>query len=68
MNRKFAIIVEYVWLALALFAVGAGTHQTMKAGFEKSYMFFIIAAIAATLYSLRRLMRKYNEKNQNKEQ
>jgi membrane protein implicated in regulation of membrane protease activity len=67
-NRRLSVVMEYVWIAVAVFAVVAGVHKTTVGGFGISYPFFIIAAIAALMYSMRRFMRKAREKAmQNKE-
>lgn len=63
MNKKGAIILEFVWLALAIFAALFGTHRFIKMGFENSYIFYIIAAIASFMYILRRAIRKFQENN-----
>lgn len=63
MNKKGALILEFVWLALAIFAVLFGTHKFIKMGFEKSYIFYIIAAIASFMFILRRSIRKFQENN-----
>jgi len=63
MNKKGALILEYVWLTLAIFAALFGTHKFVKLGFEKSYIFYIISAIASFMYILRRALRKFQENN-----
>lgn len=63
MNKKGALILEYVWLILAIFAAIFGTYKFTNAGFEKSYVFYIISAIASFMYVLRRALRKFQENN-----
>jgi len=61
MNKKGAIILEYVWLVLAIFAALYGIYKSSRQGLNESYMFFIISAIAAFMYMLRKAMRKFKE-------
>ena len=61
MNKKGALILEYVWLAFAIFASLYGIHKFIKQGFGESYILFIISAIAAFMFILRRAMRKFKE-------
>jgi len=63
MNKKGALILEFVWLALAIFAALFGTYKFIKIGFENSYIFYIISAIASFMFVLRRAMRKFQENN-----
>jgi len=63
MNKKGAIILEYVWLSLAIFSVLFGTYKFYKIGIGESYVFYIIAAIASFMFILRRAMRKFQENN-----
>jgi hypothetical protein len=63
MNKKGALILEFVWLALAIFAVLFGTYKFTKVGIGNSYVFYVIAAIASFMYILRRALRKFQENN-----
>lgn len=63
MKKKFAHILEIVWLVLAIASVAAGTHKTINTSFKESYLFFIMTLICLMMYALRRGMRKYNENN-----
>ncbi len=66
MNKKGTIILEFVWLALTIFGVAIGSYKVATTGFKDSYVFFIIAAIAAFMYILRRAMRKFTDNNETK--
>jgi hypothetical protein len=66
MNKKGALILEFVWLALAVFAALFGIYKYTKVGFGNSYVFYIISAIASFMYILRRALRKFQENNKEK--
>lgn len=63
MNKKGTIILEFVWLGLTIFGAITGSYKVATTGFKDSYIFFIIAAIAAFMYMLRRAMRKFTDNN-----
>lgn len=63
MFKKGTLILEYVWLTLSIIAVLIGSYKVIYFGFNQSYVFYIIAAIAAFMYMLRRSMRKFLENN-----
>ncbi|OFX36145.1 MAG: hypothetical protein A2X08_03110 [Bacteroidetes bacterium GWA2_32_17] len=63
MLKKGKLILEYVWLILAIVAVIIGSYKVIYIGFNQSYIFYIIAAIACFMYMLRRAMRKFLENN-----
>jgi len=65
MNKKGAIILEYVWLILAIVSIVIGTAKFYKTGFGNSYIYYIIAAVAGFMYMLRRAMRKFTENKKN---
>jgi hypothetical protein len=58
-------IREYVWFAVALMCIFAGTHQTIKLGIGHSYIFFAFAIFALLFFIIRRNMRKNNSANNN---
>jgi len=64
MNKKFAFVLEIVWLVLAIASIIAATHKTINSSFKESYLMFIIAIICLLMYAIRRGVRKYSEKNQ----
>ncbi|PLX08880.1 MAG: hypothetical protein C0594_05920 [Marinilabiliales bacterium] len=57
MNKKAALILEIVWLVVAIASLTAGIHKTTKHGFSESYLFFIMALVAILVYSFRRHLR-----------
>ena len=63
MNKKFAFILEIVWLVLAIAGAGAAIHKTINTSFKESYVMYIIAIICILMYFVRRGVRKINEKN-----
>lgn len=63
MNKKGALILEYVWLTLAIIAVLIGIYKIIYTGLNQSYIFFIIAAVASFMYMIRKAMRKFIENN-----
>lgn len=63
MNKKGALILEYVWLSLAIFSALFGSYRFYKFGISDSYVFYVIAAIAAFMFILRRAMRKFQDNN-----
>jgi len=64
MNKnKFALILEIVWLIVAVLSLIAGINQTYKFGFKNSILFYIIFLIAIIMYSFRRYLRKSGRKS-----
>jgi cytochrome bd-type quinol oxidase subunit 2 len=63
MNKKFAFILEIVWLVLAILGAVAAIHKTYNASFKESYLMYIIAIICILMYFVRRGTRKISEKN-----
>lgn len=63
MNKKFAYVLEIVWLICAVASIVAATHKTMNTSFKESYILYIMAVICFIMYALRRGMRKVNSKN-----
>jgi len=63
MNKKGTIILEYVWLALAIFSAVYGSYKFYKIGINDSYVFYVISAIASFMFILRRAMRKIQDKS-----
>ena len=66
MNKKGTLILEYVWLTLAIIGAIIGSYKAITIGYKVSIVFFIIAAVAAFMYMLRRAMRKFSENNNSK--
>ena len=53
--------IEFLWFFLALVAIAIAVYETIKSGFQQSYMFFIIAGIAIVMFFIRRTIRKIRE-------
>jgi hypothetical protein len=49
--------LEICWLVIAIGAAFTGIYHTVTRGFSESYVFFIIAFIAAIFFSIRRKQR-----------
>lgn len=58
MNKHVLLLLEILWLGMAVFALGAGIHKTYQQGFAESYLFFIIVVISVLMYFYRRNLRK----------
>ncbi len=56
--NKVNLLFEILWLVTGLISLGMGIHASITAGFEKSYIFFIIAFFAAIIYLVRRKLRR----------
>lgn len=63
MNKKGALILEYVWLGLAILSAMSGIIKFYFSGLNNSYVFFIITLISAFMYMFRRSMRKFQQDN-----
>lgn len=63
MNKKFAFILEIVWLICAVASAIMAIHKTINTSFKESYLMFIVTFICVIMFALRRGIRKYNEKN-----
>ena len=61
MKNNLAKILEIVWLITGILAIGAGIHQTIREGIEKSWLFFLISVISFAMYFFKRKMRKILE-------
>lgn len=58
MNKYRAnLIIEIVWLILAILSLAAGVHKTYISNINESYPFFIITVISIFIYVLRRFLR-----------
>ena len=42
---SYGILLEYVWLVIALFSLSFGIFQTFRIGFRQSYPLFLILII-----------------------
>ena len=61
MKNNLAKILEIIWLITGILAIGAGIHQTIYDGIEKSWLFFLISVISFAMYFFKRKMRKITE-------
>lgn len=61
---KLAVVMEVIWIILALICIGFGVYSTLKVGFSQSYMFFILSIVAVLMFMLRRYKRKQLTSNQ----
>jgi hypothetical protein len=48
-------IRQYVWLVTWIICIAAGIQQTIKLGFSKSYIFFVLAIFAFGFYWIRKI-------------
>ena len=62
-KKRKPILMEYVWLGVALISFGFGVHATINVGFQKSYIFLVLVILAVLMYVWRRHIRKNVEKN-----
>ena len=54
-------MLEILWLTVAILSLGAVIHKSIYTGFRESAIFLLITFIAATMYMLRRNMRKKSQ-------
>jgi len=59
-------VLELIWLFLAVLCLVMGVYAWYSSGLEKSYMFFILSALAVFMAYLRRYRRNKLETNSNK--
>lgn len=64
MKQKIPYILEIIWLIVMVVALIVAIHKTINDSFSDSIMLYVIAGIAALMYSWRRYMRKLQKKNQ----
>ncbi|MBN1119263.1 MAG: hypothetical protein JXA77_18785 [Bacteroidales bacterium] len=62
-NLRISFILEIFWLIIFIFASIKGLIETFKMGFEGSYVFFIISALALFLFLARRNLRRNTSEN-----
>jgi hypothetical protein len=62
MNRNILIMLEVVWLLIALLSLLAGIYNLIGADPGESTMFFIIALIAFMMYFYRKHLRGKNQR------
>lgn len=59
--NKLPVVLEFIWLVLAVCCVGLGIHATVKHGFVVGRTFFILAILALLMFYIRR-RRRINSK------
>lgn len=57
-SNNIHYLLEVFWLIMAILLIVIGLFNLYKDGFDASYMFFIMAFLAALLYLARRYLRK----------
>ena len=60
MNKKPAHFLEILWVIVAVACFVLAIKTALENRMNNSLMFFIFTAIAATMYALRRHLRKNN--------
>jgi ABC-type Fe3+ transport system permease subunit len=61
MNKKAALVLEYMWLILGIITLASGIYETIRSGFSEAYLFFIMTVISLFMFSYRRRLRKSRE-------
>ncbi|MPQ48621.1 hypothetical protein GCQ56_16570 [Marinifilum sp. N1E240] len=64
MNQKVPFILEIVWLIVMISSASAAVYRTFENGFSENIILYVIAILAALMYTSRRYLRKSREKNQ----
>lgn len=66
MNSKkiVMIVIEYLYIATAVFCVAVGIYYHIQTGFGKSWMFYGMGAISLGMFGVRRLQRKNAERRE----
>ncbi|MGQ1911793.1 hypothetical protein ACT3CE_18700 [Marinifilum sp. RC60d5] len=64
MNQKLPFLLEIVWLIVMIVSVSLAVYQTMQTNFTENLLLYVIAILAALMYTSRRFLRKAREKNQ----
>jgi hypothetical protein len=62
MNKKPIHFLEIVWILVGIACLVFGIQKAIDNGIGNSYTFFILAAVAFSMYALRRHLRK-NDKS-----
>jgi len=53
MNKRYNNILKGIWFTMFILCTGLGIMHTIRDGIERSYIFFIFAAIAIVLFLVR---------------
>jgi len=63
MKSKAVILIEYLWLGIALLSLAAGIHQWYNSSdIKNSSVFLIMVFISLLMFSFRRYLRKNKKK------
>ncbi|MBN1989126.1 MAG: hypothetical protein JW783_07020 [Bacteroidales bacterium] len=60
--NKLSVVLETIWIVLAVVCLGMGIYATSKAGIGQSYMFFLLSVLALLMFVARRRKRLNNGK------
>jgi len=67
MNKKiFLIIIEFAWIAMALFCLGMAIYYHVEEGIVKAWLMYGLSAISLGMFGVRRIQRKNNSKRRNR--
>ncbi|NOU60097.1 hypothetical protein [Marinifilum caeruleilacunae] len=64
MNQKLPFVLEIVWLIVMIGSASLAVYRTMQTNFSENILLYIIAILAALMYTSRRYLRRTREKNQ----
>ncbi|MCT4603798.1 MAG: hypothetical protein N4A59_12985 [Marinifilum sp.] len=64
MNQKLPFVLEIVWLIVMIGSASLAVYRTMETNFTENILLYIIAILAALMYTSRRYLRRTREKNQ----
>ncbi|WP_321515250.1 hypothetical protein [Marinifilum fragile] len=66
MNQKLPLVLEIVWLIVMIASASLAVYRTMQTNFSENILLYVIAILAALMYTSRRYLRRTREKNQSK--
>ncbi len=67
MNKRILIIIiEYMWIAMAVFCVIMGIYYSSKAASGNVWIIYLMALISLGMFFVRRMQRKNQEKRNKK--
>jgi hypothetical protein len=58
MNKRYLIVLEFIWIATGTLCLIAGIRYATGAGGKKTYIFFLLAAVSFLFAWLRDRERK----------
>lgn len=64
MNQKIPFVLEIVWLIVMIGSISLAIYKTIQTNFTENILLYIMAILAALMYTSRRYLRKSREKNQ----